>query len=373
MPERLPHPEGTNFKLTYKSFYNLTLKAASHSIPRGYRKHYVRCWDTTCSELAKRHDDALTPSEIKETATALIDYLDKRRERRWIETVENIDMKHSSRKAWSTIRKLTGTNKNKDGITKSSVKVADIAKLVVDNGKYKNYDRAFTRKVNKDLKSMWNSADSNLCNDFSTAEMDEALKNLNDGKAPGPDYLHNEFLTHLSPPAKTWLMTFLSHCLKSARVPNIWKSGSTLAVLKPQKPPDEPRSYRPISLLCVTLKLFERLILNRISPVVESVLPNEQAGFRPRRCTLDQVALMTENIETAFEDNKKVGAVFVDLSSAYDTVWLRGLTLKLLKTIPNKNMVEVIMETLRGRNFTLQLGEDKSKRKLLRNGSMVLC
>jgi len=94
-----------------------------------------------------------------------------------------------------------------------------------------------------------------------------------------------------------------------------------VAVLKPNKPANVPNSCRPINLLCVAYKLFERLIYNRIKPIIESVHPDEQAGFRPNRCTLDQ---------------RQKGVVFVNLSAAYDTVWHRGLTLKFLKTIPIK-------------------------------------
>ena len=60
------------------------------------------------------------------------------------------------------------------------------------------------------------------------------------------------------------------------------------------------------------------LLLLRILPIVESILPEEQAGFRSNRQTLDQVALLTENIEFAFSKNMKAGTVLVDLSAAYE-------------------------------------------------------
>ena len=101
-------------------------------------------------------------------------------------------------------------------------------------------------------------------------------------------------------------------------------------------------------------KLFERLVYNRIKPVIESVLPHEQAGLRPNRYTLDQVALLAEDIENAFD--KKNGIVLVDLSAAYDTLWHRGLTLKLLETIPSKQMVRAIMNMIQNRHFYVQMG-----------------
>ena len=125
-----------------------------------------------------------------------------------------------------------------------------------------------------------------------------------------------------------------------------WKMAKIITVLKLNKPEDSPKSYQPISLLSVTYKLLERLIYNRILPVVESILLEEQAGFRPNRGTLDQVALLTENIEFAFSKSMKAGTVLVDLSAAYDTVWHHGLTLKLLQIIPSKDMVCMIMSMI---------------------------
>ena len=90
---------------------------------------------------------------------------------------------------------------------------------------------------------------------------------------------------------------------------------------------------------------LERLIYNRISPVIPVIdpqLPQEQAGFRPGRSTLDQVAKLTSDIELAFDGNLKGGAVFVDLTAAYDTVWRRGLILKLLRMLPNRHMVHAL-------------------------------
>jgi len=59
--------------------------------------------------------------------------------------------------------------------------------------------------------------------------------------------------------------------------------------------------------------------------------------------------------------------VLVDLSAAYDTVWHRGLTLKLLKTIPSKQMVGFIMDMIRNHHFTVPIGSKKSRYRILKN------
>jgi len=89
------------------------------------------------------------------------------------------------------------------------------------------------------------------------------------------------------------------------------------AVEKPGKDPSLAANYRPISLLSVCYKLLGRLALQRISPTVEGLLSPDQAGFRKGRSTCDQVAALTTFIEN--------GAVFLDLTAAYDTVWHIGV------------------------------------------------
>ena len=124
----------------------------------------------------------------------------------------------------------------------------------------------------------------------------------------------------------------------------------------------DPKSYRPISLLCVPYKILERLIYACVEPLINPLLPKEQAGFRRGKSTVDQVVLLTQNIEDSFEAKKKAGAVFVDLTAAYDTVWHRGLTCKLLRLLPDKHMVRMIMELVRNRSFTLTTGDSKQSR-----------
>ena len=66
---------------------------------------------------------------------------------------------------------------------------------------------------------------------------------------------------------------------------------------------------------------------------------------------------------------KKAGAVFVDLTAAYDTAWHRGLTCKLLRLLPDKHMIKTIMELVRNQSFTLTTGDSKQSRlRCLKNG-----
>jgi len=59
----------------------------------------------------------------------------------------------------------------------------------------------------------------------------------------------------------------------------------------------------------------------------------------------------------------------VDLTAAYDTVWHRGLTCKLLRLLPDRHMVHMIVEMVGNRSFSLTTGYgQRSKSRRLKNG-----
>ena len=78
--------------------------------------------------------------------------------------------------------------------------------------------------------------------------------------------------------------------------------------------------------------------------------------------TVDQTVLLTQYIEDSFKAKKKTGAVFVDLTAAYDTVWHCGLTCKFLRLLPDEHMVRMMMELVRNRSFTLTISDSKQSR-----------
>jgi len=117
------------------------------------------------------------------------------------------------------------------------------------------------------------------------------------------------------------------------------------------------------------LKILERLIYVRVETITDPLLPQEQAGFRHGSSAVDQVTLLTQDIEDSFSSEKKAGAVFVDLTAAYDTVWNRGLTCKLLRLLPDRHMVYMTMEMVGNRSFTLTTGNgQRSRLRRLKNG-----
>lgn len=156
--------------------------------------------------------------------------------------------------------------------------------------------------------------------------------------------------------------------MASAKIPKLWRKSKIVALLKPGKSPSDPKSYRPISLLCHTFKLFERLILNRLTVTIDPTLIPEQAGFRPGKSCTSQVLNLTQFIEDGFERGMVTGAVFVDLSAAYDTVNIKKLLSKVSSATNDPTFVSLLSELLRNRRFCVHLHGKKSRWRCQKNG-----
>ena len=270
-------------------------------------------------------------------ATAWLAKLDRKRRDRWSEAVRSIDFSHSSRKAWSILNNLTSRSRHSP--CHCPVSTDAIASQLVRNGKYE----AFVRKSDLDLWRATTPDAVNISDNFSQREFVAALQHLKPGKGVGPDSICPELILHTGAALKSWLRDFLSSCLRRLKIPKIWRRALVVAIPKPGKPVGDPKSYRLISLLYVPYKILESLIYARVEPLINPLLPKEQAGFRRGKSTVDQVVLLTQNIEDSFEAKIKTGAVFINLTAAYDIVWHRGLTFKLLTLLLYKHMVKMII------------------------------
>jgi len=189
---------------------------------------------------------------------------------------------------------------------------------------------------------------------------------MKSGTAAGYDNILPELLKHMGPRAKLWLTSFFSQVVYEKRIPQTWRQAKIIAIPKPGKNHSVAANYRPISLsVCFTC--LERLILQRIKPALEESTIVEQARFRSGRSTCDQVLALSIFIENGFQLKQKTGAVFLDLTAAYDTVWHLGLHLKLSKVLPTW-VVDTVAMFLRDRRFRVHMGDKTSSWRIQKNG-----
>lgn len=103
-----------------------------------------------------------------------------------------------------------------------------------------------------------------------------------------------------------------------------------------------------ISLLPTISKLFEKLLLKRLRPLIN--IPDFQFGFRNNHSTIDQIHRITTVIEQALEKRKYCPAVFLDVSQAFHKVWHKGLIFKMSKVLP-QNYCQLLESYLSNQKF----------------------
>ena len=94
----------------------------------------------------------------------------------------------------------------------------------------------------------------------------------------------------------------------------------------------------------------------------------QQAGFSEGKSTTSQLLNLTQHIEDGFEKRLVTGAVFVDLSAAYDTVNHRILMTKIYQMTEDKAMTTLLGTLLKNRMFYVALNQKKSRWRQQRNG-----
>ncbi|XP_064425048.1 PC-esterase domain-containing protein 1A [Latimeria chalumnae] len=92
----------------------------------------------------------------------------------------------------------------------------------------------------------------------------------------GVDSVLPDFLKNLGPRGRDWLAALFTKIISSCKLPKIWRKSKVIAILKPGKPTNNPKGYRPIALLCTTYKLLEQMLLTRLAPYFERAIPPEQ-------------------------------------------------------------------------------------------------
>ena len=88
--------------------------------------------------------------------------------------------------------------------------------------------------------------------------------NLDLSKALGPDYIPMVVLNNCEPELSYILAELFNKCLKESCFPDCWKVSSVVPVFKNVGERSTAKNYRPVSLLSVVSKVFEKLVNNRI-------------------------------------------------------------------------------------------------------------
>ena len=158
------------------------------------------------------------------------------------------------------------------------------------------------------------------------AETQQAIKQLQMGKAPGPDGIPPEIFKEGGEAIAIKLTGLMQQFWEEGSVPQDFKDANIVHLYKNKGDRASCDNHRGISLLSIAGKIMARVVLNRITHhLLDDVVSESQCGFRSNRGTIDMVFAVRQLQEKCREQNQNLYLLFVDLTKAFDTVSREGL------------------------------------------------
>ena len=168
--------------------------------------------------------------------------------------------------------------------------------------------------------------------EFDTDDIEKIIKSLNPNKAHGFDGISIQMIQLCSAAISKPLYLLFKNSFINGVFPDGWKRANVVPIHK-KNDKQTISNYRPISLLPICSKIFERIIFNTLYKYLDenNLLTTNQSGFRSNDSCVHQLIKITHDIYQAFDNNPSLEtrAVFLDLSKAFDRVWHKGLLFKI--------------------------------------------
>ena len=174
-----------------------------------------------------------------------------------------------------------------------------------------------------------NNDDSNIHSIYITRDsIVKELSSLDISKGAGTDNIPPVFFKSIRNSIAYPLQYVFNRCLREGIFPDVWKTARIVPVHKGGST-GNVENYRPISILPVLAKLFERLVHNVVYPELHRIIIPEQHGFVKRRSTNTNLLVYTSYLFKSLDTNKQTDSVCTDFRKAFDRVDHRLLLEKL--------------------------------------------
>eukprot|EP00111_Clytia_hemisphaerica_P013463 TCONS_00039544-protein len=152
---------------------------------------------------------------------------------------------------------------------------------------------------------------------FTIDELSNCVKLFSNNKSSGLDDIPT--LLWKDPIFMEMLLDFCNHTFEFLTPPSAWLTGGIIPVPK-KGDLTLASNYRGITLMPIAAKIFNKLLLQRIVPVLDPFLRKNQNGFRKGRSTITQILAIRHILEEMRKLNKDAFICFVDFKKAFDSI-----------------------------------------------------
>ena len=147
------------------------------------------------------------------------------------------------------------------------------------------------------------------------------LSRLCKSKSTGLDKISAKLLRECADLIAESLCTIFNQSIVSGIFPDEWKLSKVVPLFK-QGNRSDLSNYRPISVIPVVAKVFERIIYDQLYNhlTIHKLISRHQSGFRPLHSTITALLEATDSWAYNIDQGNVNAVVFLDLKKAFDTV-----------------------------------------------------
>ena len=282
--------------------------------------------------------------------------------------VENMFNSNNSKEAWKGLKYLSGY------VTKNTVPEPDNIQEFVENINI-FYARFDDKDFSVECDSILDTVKNMPCERIELTENDIklALNTAKPGKAPGPDKIGGKVIKYCKDALVVPVHKLYQDSLDQCIVPSQWKT-SVITPAPKVKHPLVENDLRPIALTDVLMKCLEFLVKRYLCHCLCDLLDNRQFAYVNGKCVDDAVITLLDLICAHLENPKSYSRVlYVDFSSAFNTIQPHVLLNKLLALNVNRNIIRWIYSYLTSRPQFVRLNGIVSNCILTNTGAPQGC
>ena len=228
-----------------------------------------------------------------------------------------------------------------------------------------NFDDVFYQEVNnlyegiieEDLDEQHDDIDENVYNLNRNITVEEIMKAIKcTGKSVDNFKFHPTMFRHLGERAKNILSRLFNLCLSTKTW--VWEAAEVIFLRKAGKDSyAKPGSYRPICITAYIGKLMESIVARRIEQLLldSNQTDPDQEGFSQLKNTIRYLNRLNLGIKVDKENYLTVLCLFIDFEKAFDSVWKKGLIVKLHHIGIKGNVLKLINNFLCTRKVALNI------------------
>ena len=176
------------------------------------------------------------------------------------------------------------------------------------------------------------------------------INNCQTNKASGTDSIPMKFVKIFKFSLVIHLVNIINKSIDTSKFPAIWKIAKVIPVFKSGKH-DDINNYRPISLLSILSKFFEKHIESTLREFLTTnrLLSNQQFGFKAKHSTIDALISIKHFLLNAMNNNQKAVLFTFDLKKAFDCV-NHNILIQKLKKYCDQTTVKLLENYLMNRS-----------------------